>query len=58
MPLVTGQALSSGHCTVWAALLLITMLIDEAFSYEVCLSELEDREINGSEFLKMQTLSA
>lgn len=64
IPLVTGQALPSGHCTVWAALLFITMLIDEAFSYEVCLSELEDRETNGSElpgtkvFPKMQTPSA
>lgn len=41
IPLVTGQALPCGHGTVWAALLLVTTLLDEAFAYEPCLSELK-----------------
>lgn len=44
MSLVTGQALPSGHCM--AALLLVTMLLDEAFFYEACLSKLEGRVSN------------
>lgn len=48
MPLLTGQTLLSGHCTVEAALLLVTMLLDEAFFYKSCL-ELEARVTNCPE---------
>lgn len=44
-PLDIGQALPSAHFMVWAALLLVTMSLEEASSYEPCLSELKGRVI-------------
>lgn len=45
IPSDIGQALPSAHYMVWAALLLVTMPLDEASSYEPCLSELKGRVI-------------